>query len=241
MTGLPPSESGIRDNSWISPKNTSSSSLTGGAVCSVYGPGVLPRPLWDIAFSQDESFTAFTATDWDWFEQFTNNRSFLEARNCPENDDECVFKETISFLKKEISRFNFVYFGSIDEAGHAHSWGSAKYYSALKKVDEKIGKIVDLLPPKTLVLVTSDHGGEGWGHGAFDEANLDAFLIIWSSEMNPLSTMKGLEFPGSNIRIAPTILSALGLKSGPFMSGVAYQLEKPGNFSLNDHTVLKIL
>ena len=66
--------------------------------------------------------------------------------------------------------FTFVHLSLPDLAGHAHGWLSPEYLAAVRATDILIGRVlatVSKTPESrdhTLVVVTSDHGGRGYGH-----------------------------------------------------------------------------
>jgi arylsulfatase A-like enzyme len=66
--------------------------------------------------------------------------------------------------------FTFVHFAAPDLAGHASGWLSPAYLTAVRKTDRQIGRLFSVLfrdPEQrdhTLLVVTSDHGGEGTTH-----------------------------------------------------------------------------
>jgi hypothetical protein len=66
--------------------------------------------------------------------------------------------------------FTFVHFSAPDLAGHASGWLSPAYLTAVKKTDRQIGRLFSVLfrdPEQrdhTLLVVTSDHGGQGTTH-----------------------------------------------------------------------------
>jgi predicted AlkP superfamily pyrophosphatase or phosphodiesterase len=64
----------------------------------------------------------------------------------------------------------FVHFPGADQAGHAMGWASSQQVAALENIDVQLGKVLAALQEhrlreKTVILVTSDHGGAGRGHG----------------------------------------------------------------------------
>ena len=68
-----------------------------------------------------------------------------------------------------------------DKIGHAHGWGTAAYVLALEHVDREVGEFFkDLkkagLLEETHVLVVSDHGGVGHGHGGL---SMEELLTPW--------------------------------------------------------------
>jgi hypothetical protein len=66
--------------------------------------------------------------------------------------------------------FTFVHFSAPDLAGHASGWLSPAYLTAVRKTDRQIGRLFSVLfrdPEQrdhTLLIVTSDHGGQGTTH-----------------------------------------------------------------------------
>ncbi len=66
--------------------------------------------------------------------------------------------------------FTFVHFSAPDLAGHASGWLSPAYLTAVRKTDRQIGRLWSVLfrdPAQrdhTLLVVTSDHGGQGTSH-----------------------------------------------------------------------------
>lgn len=63
-----------------------------------------------------------------------------------------------------------IHFPGADGAGHAAGWGSPEQVAALENIDAQLGKVVAAiddagLREETVILVTSDHGGAGRGHG----------------------------------------------------------------------------
>ncbi|MGD0768936.1 MAG: ectonucleotide pyrophosphatase/phosphodiesterase [Tepidisphaeraceae bacterium] len=67
----------------------------------------------------------------------------------------------------------FVHFPSVDNAGHAYGWSSPRQMAAIEVADFSIGQVLEALDQRrlrdsTFILVTSDHGGAGLGHGPDD-------------------------------------------------------------------------
>lgn len=65
----------------------------------------------------------------------------------------------------------FVHFPDTDGAGHTHGWLSPQYYQAVRRIDGCVGDLMEVLSAagsmeRTLIIVTSDHGGHGHTHGA---------------------------------------------------------------------------
>nr|WP_305050638.1 alkaline phosphatase [Elizabethkingia bruuniana] len=68
-----------------------------------------------------------------------------------------------------------------DGVGHDIGHRTPAYYEELKKVDARIGKIVQAVKDagianETVIIVTADHGGKDKGHGG---KSLDEVQIPW--------------------------------------------------------------
>jgi predicted AlkP superfamily pyrophosphatase or phosphodiesterase len=83
----------------------------------------------------------------------------------------------------------FLYLGQVDVAGHTHGFHPAvpQYIEAIERADKLIGQALAGVKARPtfpqedwLVIVTSDHGGKGTGHGGGHAAPeiLNSFLIV---------------------------------------------------------------
>jgi arylsulfatase A-like enzyme len=84
--------------------------------------------------------------------------------------DDQVAEAAVQMIADYRPDLMFVHFPGADVAGHAAGWASPKQVTALENIDVQIGKIFAALDEhhlrdKTVILVTSDHGGAGRGHG----------------------------------------------------------------------------
>lgn len=85
-----------------------------------------------------------------------------------------VTRKAADFLKSHDPIATCVYLGQIDETGHAKGFHPSvpEYIAAIERVDAHIGEILmavaarpNIKNEEWLVIVTTDHGGEGTGHG----------------------------------------------------------------------------
>src|SRR5687767_7723592 len=92
----------------------------------------------------------------------------------------------VADLAADPARYALVHYHDTDTAGHASGWMGTSYFAALELVDAQLGRIFSAvegspaLAGRTAVVVTSDHGGEGAGHG--DAADPEAYTIpfyVW--------------------------------------------------------------
>lgn len=75
----------------------------------------------------------------------------------------------------------FIHLDNVDHAGHDSGWSSSAYYQAIAEADGYVGIILDMIEKlsaadDTFVLVSSDHGGKGRGHG---KNSLEEIQIPW--------------------------------------------------------------
>jgi hypothetical protein len=111
----------------------------------------------------------------------------------------------------------FLHFDQVDAAGHGSGWGSPAYVNALQTVDGLIGNVMAALNARPgvasgdeswLVMMTSDHGGQGTSHFAGQgPINWEVPFVI-SGPAVPA----GATLPQGTLRdLVPTALWHLGI------------------------------
>jgi len=126
------------------------------------------------------------------------------------------FADTAAIIiKTQKPALTFVHLSEPDEVGHNIGHGTPAYYEELKRVDRRIGAIVKAVKDagienETIILVTSDHGGTGKGHGG---KSLEEVLIPWI--IKGPGVKKGYEIKDVIITYdtAATLAYALGLNT----------------------------
>jgi len=119
-------------------------------------------------------------------------------------------KANVDFFIKNMKSTDvaFVHLDSMDQAGHAHGWGSPKYIEAVHHVDRSIGRILSAIKRDTgndwLVLLTSDHGGFGREHGINDTYD-NCIPFLSSKPLDRSGTIRQFD-------IAPTALGYMGIR-----------------------------
>lgn len=99
-------------------------------------------------------------------------------------DDEGVTRQILAYLEHNYPTLMFVQFDSVDEAGHAHGYGSEDHLQALGAVDGMIARVFEAVKAKgmlddTLFIVSTDHGGTPDGsHGGDSDAEMNIFMGI---------------------------------------------------------------
>lgn len=159
----------------------------------------------------------------------------LDARYLANNDTDMSEKAKEWILSGEYD-FIFVDFDGPDETGHDTGFDGYDplYQNRVRDTDVMIGKLLDAMVSTSsgeewLVVVTTDHGGEGAIHGARDLYNDKIPLLVASN--SPMVNVGEALFddPGSHMDVLPTIMHFLG-GPGAVPDGLDGQV-----FGFNDH------
>ena len=79
----------------------------------------------------------------------------------------------------------YLYWDKIDATGHKYGWTSEQWIAELEHFDAEFGRLVRILPPGTLVVLTADHGmvdvSERVDVRDFDELALDVDVVAGES------------------------------------------------------------
>lgn len=129
-------------------------------------------------------------------------------------NDQNTTQKTVDYIKAEgkNSRNIFVHLDEVDGAGHSYGYGSPKWYEALQKADQHAGQIVQALEEEglmkdTLIIVTTDHGGRGTGHGGSTPEEQTIFWTAKGKSITPGTVLSNVE----NIDTAAVVAHALRL------------------------------
>ena len=117
----------------------------------------------------------------------------------------------------------FLHFDLVDHAGHKFGHGTPEYLSAVEKADKITGKIVKSVEnscrkKSTVILLTSDHGGIGQGHGGDTPEEKNVPWILWGTNVKQNFH---LEITVNTFDTAPTICFLLGIKAPEYWIGKA--------------------
>jgi predicted AlkP superfamily pyrophosphatase or phosphodiesterase len=130
--------------------------------------------------------------------------------------DEAVADAALGYLVSAAPDFAFVYFGTIDTAGHRDGWMSEGYLNQLNAVDQAFGRLLAALPADTTLLLMSDHGGHERTHGTDRAEDMTIPLIVAGPTIRAGYTI-GRET--GLLDIAPTIAHLLDLAPAPAWEG----------------------
>jgi hypothetical protein len=161
ITGLPPEVHGILDKKW------NAGALRGRSICGKPS-GALPPNIFRVTREQRPDADVVVFYEWDGF------GPLLEPSDCTKQQRTLVPTQTAEAAEERIAATRplllFLQFVHVDNFGHRFGHGSEEYYQAVGTVDEMIGRVLAALDragirERTVVLVTSDHGGLGRAHG----------------------------------------------------------------------------
>lgn len=131
----------------------------------------------------------------------------------PENEDETT-KYAVDYITEKTPDFTFIHIDHVDAAGHGQGHGSPEYYAAVAKADSLIGEIIKAteeagIAEETIIIISSDHGGVGFGHGGNSPAEMEIPFMVYGKGVE-----KGhvLNFPINTYDNPATALFALGLE-----------------------------
>jgi len=140
--------------------------------------------------------------------------------NAAYKTDPEVTKAACKMLAEEKLDLLFVHLDDVDGAGHKFGFDPKlpKYLDAIAKADEAVGAILKAMEARStyakedwLVVVSTDHGGRGKGHGNNTPEERTTFLIVAGK-----SAARGTIEPAPVIvDIAPTVLQHLGIAIDP--------------------------
>lgn len=122
-----------------------------------------------------------------------NGRDKIDVFEYADDTDELV-KRFLRDLAAEPASYSFVHLQDPDSRGHAFGWDlspGSEYLLAVRRVDLFIGWILDAveddprLADRTIVILTSDHGGQGTGHQPDIPENYIVPFYVWGQGVTP--------------------------------------------------------
>jgi hypothetical protein len=144
-----------------------------------------------------------------------------EDHNYQLGDEEIVAKAS-EYLGEADPTATVVYFGQVDGAGHADGFHPSvpTYVGAIERVDGHIGKLLKAIESRPtrddeewLVLVTTDHGGSGTGHGGgHDNPEVACSWMVVSGDGAKPGAISGER---GQVDLVPTALAHLGVELDP--------------------------
>ena len=122
--------------------------------------------------------------------------------------DDWITENAINHLTQYETDFAFVYYGTIDVAGHDHQWMSDPYLRQTERVDHNLGQLLNALPESVHLVVQADHGGHERSHGT---DALEDMTIPWIIAGPQIREGHRIQQAVSLLNTAPTLARILGL------------------------------
>lgn len=180
LMGAGPEQHGVTSNAWKPDKFELAPTAVGSG-------GIFPT-IFSVLRAQQPSAVIACFHDWGGF-------GILFEREAPDviEDTDGPVKTTeraVAYFKAKQPNFTFIHLDHIDHAGHAHGHGTPEYYKSVEEADRLIGETIQGLKTagmfeQTILIVTSDHGGVGKGHGGSTTAEVEIPWIITGPGVAP--------------------------------------------------------
>lgn len=150
--------------------------------------------------------------DWNPIQNFIE-RDVLSYLALPSDEDETT-AEAVNYIKEKKPLFTFIHIDHVDGAGHRFGHGSPQYYASVTKADSLIGEILQAardagIYDETIFLLSSDHGGIGFGHGGNDAREVEIPFIAYGKNVKQ---NHHLRLPINTFDTPATAVFALGLE-----------------------------
>jgi predicted AlkP superfamily pyrophosphatase or phosphodiesterase len=141
---------------------------------------------------------------------------FRENVYTDRHGDQVIAAEAVRYLGTDQPDFVFVYFGTVDTAGHRHGWMSAEYLAQLARVDHALGMLLTALPADSTILLQSDHGGHERTHGTDSPEDMTIPWLVAGPGIRPDYEIKTAV---SLLDTAPTLARLLNINPHPDWEG----------------------
>lgn len=143
--------------------------------------------------------------------------------------DKKMMKNIVKDIQKDKGDLYFIQMDDIDGAGHKHTYSleSKKYLECIEERDKMVGEILKAIENRSntedwLVIIYSDHGGEGKGHGLPVKGCLNVVFIVANKNLTKRGEMpynlEEEEYP-QLVDIVPTIAEFLNIPKNPEWDG----------------------
>ena len=158
---------------------------------------------------------------WSPINQYIIEQS-IDCHRVSQPDSELV-QTAANYIRQSPPDLFFMQLDDIDAAGHREGYGSKKYLQQIEKTDDEVGVVIQAIQDadvysESLILIISDHGGFGTGHGGDEPECLE---IFWS--VRGPSIARGIELD-QPISIKDTASIILHAFDTPIPKGYAGQI-----------------
>lgn len=148
---------------------------------------------------------------------------FMPEKNI--DNDATVADEAVKVIRTLKPDLLFIHFPAVDRNGHQFGWGSPEQLAAIGLADVAVGRVVTALEEmalrrSTLIIVTSDHGGQGKVHGPDDARSRHIPWIANGPGVIPgYDLTQNAELEVKTEDTAVTVMYLLGATLPPYLQG----------------------
>ncbi len=206
IMGAGPEQHGITSNSWREDQHI--------LPTMVSGSGAFFPTIFRIAADQKPELEVGIVYHWTGFNNLFD-RSVPDYEITGDTEEETT-QLAIEYFREKNPHFLFVHLDHVDGAGHGQGHGSPAYYRAVSKADSLIGLIKQAVEESgmmddTVIMVSADHGGVGYGHGGETPEELE---IPWMAY-------------GKGVRMNHQIEATVNSYDTPATAAMLLGLQKP--------------
>lgn len=158
--------------------------------------------------------------EWDGIKHLIDTLSFTHHEQVNAKE---ITNRTCDYIKKNKPYMTMIAFDRPDHPGHDNGWGSPEYYQMMTQIDSEIATIFKAIEEagiadETLVIISSDHGGKGTGHGGTSTDEMLCPLIMIGPGVPSGKHITDMVI-GPDVCV--TIADRLGIKPSPYWRGKA--------------------
>lgn len=214
--GAPPEKHGVWSNSW-KPKDHE-----GKIPCSeVYGSS-WPTLFEVVKNDASSSFSVGVFHHWPAFQRLLDRNAAYIHYVAPPSCFAAKNAVWHSILHK--NSLSFAHLDLVDHAGHKYGHMSKEYLQSIEKADEILGKILGLLQKYAEegsynIIIVSDHGGVGHGHGGETPEERTVPCLIYGSAF---AKGKVISLAYNNYDIPSSILDFLNIPQPQCWTGQSF-------------------
>jgi len=203
IMGAGPEQHGVTSNEWTME--------TAAIRPTVAGRGGFFPTIFRLVREQRPRAKIACFHEWDGFARLFDNADADKVEH-PKGPAQTA-ERSADYFQAEKPDFLFVHLDLVDDAGHEHGHGSPAYYRSVEEADRLVGVILDAVQAAgiaegTVVLVTSDHGGVGKGHGGSTMREIE---IPWILRGPGVAVGREITAPVNTYDTAATVAHVLGV------------------------------
>lgn len=204
LTGASPEQHGMTSNSWRVDNYSIEATIKDS-------DGFFPSIFTLLKEQMPEVETAIFY-DWPGLGNIFNPKYLNEIR-LTEGYDETIDR-VLPYIFEKQPEFVFIYIGHPDEVGHEFNYSSEEYYESIEHVDQAVGELIQALKQENIyeeshIIVVSDHGGVGTGHGG---ESMTEMVVPWIMRGPGVIQNRMIEQPVNLFDTASTIAYLFGLE-----------------------------